>query len=447
VYVVEKDPVKLERCNVRPAAGANHEWVCNDCNGTFSSEKTAKAHWRKKRCAQRRVHDDYALGHVYHGGDRREWSTEQVFKAIRRELDEQQLRAKGLFPPDNDATVVRASDDEALEAVNSFTYLGRVLTRSDNDAEALGARIKAANATMHALMKPLFKTRSVAKSTKMLVWRTIARAQVVYAAESYSLTELQLRRLDSFQQKWLRNVLERHPRWILLDATAAAAGTGVRNDQHQQQQPQQQPIENNNEQPQQHGQQQQGQQRPGEEQQQQQQQRLQQQDEREEPEGRIDYPKAEALLKEAGEIRLSDQVRIQRMRFFGHVVRRGENDDVCRMLDSTIPMTGARSVTRRAFWKTQVEEDMKERKLMKEDALDRVKWRRALREWEAECAQQLGFETGSDRKVRREPAAGRATHDATSLREAALHVRDGPVRILPRPANAAAEAATVASGG
>jgi len=64
-----------------------------------------------------------------------------------------------------------------------------------------------------------------------------------------------------------------------------------------------------------------------------------------------------------------------RLRWYGHVLRKDDNDWVKKCMEYEVE--GSRP---KRTWKEVVQEDWQERKLNKEDAMDRCKWRKVIRD-------------------------------------------------------------------
>ena len=71
---------------------------------------------------------------------------------------------------------------------------------------------------------------------------------------------------------------------------------------------------------------------------------------------------------------LGQKLQAQRLRWFGHVERRGD-DHVCKQVQKIkVQGTGKRGRPSKS-WKECILADMKSRGVQKEDALDRTKWK------------------------------------------------------------------------
>ena len=68
-----------------------------------------------------------------------------------------------------------------------------------------------------------------------------------------------------------------------------------------------------------------------------------------------------------------------RQRWYGHVLRKNDDDWVKKCMEYEAEGSGLRGRPKRT-WKEVVREDCQARKLNKEDAMDRCKWRKVIKE-------------------------------------------------------------------
>ena len=92
-----------------------------------------------------------------------------------------------------------------IEVVDSFKYLGSIVTGDNTIDKEIDTRIANANKTYWAL-KDIFRSRNVTRSTKLLTYTTIVRPIATYAAETWTLTKAQERRLEIFENTILRRI-------------------------------------------------------------------------------------------------------------------------------------------------------------------------------------------------------------------------------------------------
>jgi hypothetical protein len=298
VNVLKAEPVCVEIADVSQARGG--KWQCNECGtGNFSSEKTATTHWRKRRC----VHKEQAPT-VWMSGARKALLAPRPCSAA---MAENAATAAGLpIPPTNPPPV--EIEGERLAEVNSFVYLGRVLNARDSDADAVSARISVAAKTAAALRD---QVRKASKKTRLKVFNTVIRAQLLYGAGTWAVSTASARKLESFYMRWVRRLSGLNPT-----------------------------IQGN---------------------------------------GTLKYPrttKVLAVTKMPPVLQLVDQ---QRLRFVGHVIRRGEDDVVRRMLEDSFPLKSRPGITAKLDLSEQIRELMARAEVTAADANDRAKWRSAVK--------------------------------------------------------------------
>ena len=90
----------------------------------------------------------------------------------------------------------------------------------------------------------------------------------------------------------------------------------------------------------------------------------------------LDHIKNEELLERMGIQPISEKIRTSRLRWFGHVMRKDDNDWVKQCME--IKLEGKSIRGNRKTWKKTVDEDMKYKGLKVDDCLDRKVWRRGI---------------------------------------------------------------------
>jgi hypothetical protein len=202
VNVMKHPPVEIEITNTGKDANGNE--ICMECNQTFGLEKSAKAHWKRRRCHKAAFG---ALGTIWVSGAKRE--------LVRHDTTKEKARAvqavHGLADPGEEkGAKVKDSNGHALEEVDEFCYLGRMVTSSGDDKIAVQKRISIARATMNSIFRQM---RSARSATKMKVWHAVIRAQLVYGAETWATSEKMKVTLNRFQMVWLRRFTNSKPKF------------------------------------------------------------------------------------------------------------------------------------------------------------------------------------------------------------------------------------------
>ena len=99
---------------------------------------------------------------------------------------------------------------QQLVASDGMTYLGTVLTEDGRLNNELGRRIGAARAELVALTK-VWRHSSLTTKRKLQICSSLVESKLLYGLLTCSLTVAELRRLDGFQAKCLRQVLRIQP--------------------------------------------------------------------------------------------------------------------------------------------------------------------------------------------------------------------------------------------
>ena len=77
---------------------------------------------------------------------------------------------------------------------------------------------------------------------------------------------------------------------------------------------------------------------------------------------------------------VTDKMREIRLRWYGHVMKKEENNCTKRIMKAEVGLYGKRSRGRpRKRWSDMIRNDMKMLNLRDEDTLDRDEWRRRIR--------------------------------------------------------------------
>ena len=90
----------------------------------------------------------------------------------------------------------------------------------------------------------------------------------------------------------------------------------------------------------------------------------------------LDRIRNEELIERMGIKPIGEKIRISRLRWFGHVMRKDDDDWVkqCMKIDPE----GKSIRGNRKTWRKTVDEDMKYKGLKVEDCMDRKAWRRGI---------------------------------------------------------------------
>ena len=98
-------------------------------------------------------------------------------------------------------------NDEPLKAADSFTYLGSSLSREANIDVEVNNRLSKANSAFGILRKKVWDRRWFSQETKLKVYVDVVLTVLLHACESWTVHSRHARKLNHFQTKCLRIIL------------------------------------------------------------------------------------------------------------------------------------------------------------------------------------------------------------------------------------------------
>ena len=98
-------------------------------------------------------------------------------------------------------------ENENLEVVDCFTYLGSKISSSLSIEDELNSRIGKAAATMAKLSKRVWENTKLTERTKLCVYQACVISTLLYGSESWTTYASHERKLNSFHLRCLRRVL------------------------------------------------------------------------------------------------------------------------------------------------------------------------------------------------------------------------------------------------
>ena len=96
---------------------------------------------------------------------------------------------------------------EPVEEVTEFQYLGAVISEAGGGTKDLSNRINKARATFIRLKK-IWNSKSIKRNTKLRLYKTLVKPVLLYGAEAWKMTQADNKKLDTFQSKCLRRILQ-----------------------------------------------------------------------------------------------------------------------------------------------------------------------------------------------------------------------------------------------
>ena len=110
----------------------------------------------------------------------------------------------GLLLPNHNTTI----DDQVLEEAEQFSYLGSILTSTATCKKDVENRIRAAHFAFGRLNCRVFNNHALTMTTKLMVFRAVVISTLLYACETWTLYRSDIKILERFQQRKLRQILK-----------------------------------------------------------------------------------------------------------------------------------------------------------------------------------------------------------------------------------------------
>ena len=97
-------------------------------------------------------------------------------------------------------------NNEPVEEVKSFVYLGSCITPEGDSEKDAEARIIKAN-QVFGMLKPFWRNTKICTETKLRIYRSNILGVLLYGSECWKVTSNLTNKLETFQNKCLRNIL------------------------------------------------------------------------------------------------------------------------------------------------------------------------------------------------------------------------------------------------
>lgn len=102
-------------------------------------------------------------------------------------------------------------NEQTLQAVENFTYLGSTLSCNANIDAEINSRISKASSAFGRLREKVWERRGISLKTKLKVYRAVVLTTLFYGCETWTAYRKHERQLNHFHLRCLRNLL--HIRW------------------------------------------------------------------------------------------------------------------------------------------------------------------------------------------------------------------------------------------
>ena len=94
-------------------------------------------------------------------------------------------------------------EDQALERVESFTYLGSIVFITRGSEEDVEARCRKAQC-MFYMLSPVWRSQYISLWTKLRIFNSNVKSVLLYGSETWRLTSSFIKKLQSFINRRLR---------------------------------------------------------------------------------------------------------------------------------------------------------------------------------------------------------------------------------------------------
>lgn len=114
-------------------------------------------------------------------------------------------------------------DGEVIEEVDSFCYLGSKVSINGGSKEDINDRINKARSAFQSLYK-VWRAKKISKATKLKIFNSSVTSVLLYGCNTWSLTKSRLKKLQTFTNRCLRQILQIFwPNWVTNEQLLALA--------------------------------------------------------------------------------------------------------------------------------------------------------------------------------------------------------------------------------
>ena len=96
---------------------------------------------------------------------------------------------------------------QTLEEVDSFSFLGSEVQQTARVDRDVRIRLEKAATVYQMWRRKVFRSRNLSRATKVQVFRSMVMSVLLYGAETWSVTQHDIRRLKTFQMRCLRDIV------------------------------------------------------------------------------------------------------------------------------------------------------------------------------------------------------------------------------------------------
>ena len=115
---------------------------------------------------------------------------------------------------------------QPLEEVESFSYLGSEISQSNKAEKEVAVILEKPGKVFQIWRRKVFQSRTLSTATKVRSYQTLVMPVLLYGAETWTVTQHDIRKLKSFQMRCLQDILG-ITLWNRVRNTDILARTGV----------------------------------------------------------------------------------------------------------------------------------------------------------------------------------------------------------------------------
>ena len=104
-------------------------------------------------------------------------------------------------------------DGQEIEKVREFKYLGRILSDDDDDTKSIQDNIRVARQQWNCIAR-LLKREGASATVMAKFYITIVQAVLLYGADSWTITDKNMNKLQSFHRRAMRYMTGSHIRKV-----------------------------------------------------------------------------------------------------------------------------------------------------------------------------------------------------------------------------------------
>ena len=94
---------------------------------------------------------------------------------------------------------------QVFEGIQNFRYVGAFINSKYLISDEIKSRIPAGNRCFYHL-RQIFRSIAMSKAVKIQICKTMVKPVVVYGSETWTVTEMDMKRLGTWERKILRSI-------------------------------------------------------------------------------------------------------------------------------------------------------------------------------------------------------------------------------------------------